>query len=627
MHPDERNMADSMMRIRCDRPMELLSAVYTIVPQNIKTIILTGEMGLTNTKVDCLNPQFFAYGQMSIYIGYIFAVILNLIAKLTIHDNNTISIWIINSQQAVLGLRIWSAIASCIVPFILIKMLRLIDPIFKSVLYRHIAFVFFIFSSALIQFAHFGTTEAVLALWYVLLVYRALVALDQKNVRIRDIFWMSVVCGLGIGTKISSVLFIIVPCLVVVLKYLSIIKTSLYLPSPPVPDMQADSTESISKSTIRVDVITLLSRCVQVFRPFLYLVLSLILIPTISALVSFIVSPHNIISLRELLGSMRYESDVGLGRYVAFYTRQFLLESAVIFQLKHVFPYVFGSGMFVISCIGLIFLPYRRQYNLIRFAILVFTCPTIVWYAKWTRFLAPVYPLMLFMAVLVIIKIYVLFAKVIRNQKKFCITITVISSLLILPSVAFLAVYSQRDVRFVASDWVYSNIPANSKVLSETANVIDIPIPEDNNKSQMIPPNYGIQYLSFNSYEVDDNANTKYDLFEAIRTADYIFVPSRRVYYNHTCIDLNGQVTTTRHSPDKCKFLAEKYPTLNKYYADLFSGKLGFDKVAEFSSYPRISIFGKTLISFPDEFAEETFTVFDHPVIRVYKRVASARKD
>jgi hypothetical protein len=59
---------------------------------------------------------------------------------------------------------------------------------------------------------------------------------------------------------------------------------------------------------------------------------------------------------------------------------------------------------------------------------------------------------------------------------------------------------------------------------------------------------------------------------------------------------------------------------LKKYYEDLFSGKSGFTKVAEFSSYPRIQLFGKTIFEFPDESAEETFTVFDHPVMRVYKR-------
>jgi hypothetical protein len=52
----------------------------------------------------------------------------------------------------------------------------------------------------------------------------------------------------------------------------------------------------------------------------------------------------------------------------------------------------------------------------------------------------------------------------------------------------------------------------------------------------------------------------------------------------------------------------------------LFDGKLGFKKVAEFSSYPTIKLFNRKIFEFKDEEAEETWTVFDHPVIRVYKK-------
>ena len=40
----------------------------------------------------------------------------------------------------------------------------------------------------------------------------------------------------------------------------------------------------------------------------------------------------------------------------------------------------------------------------------------------------------------------------------------------------------------------------------------------------------------------------------------------------------------------------------------------------EFSSYPGLTL-GPFNLVFPDEDAEETFTVFDHPVIRIYKKI------
>jgi uncharacterized membrane protein (UPF0127 family) len=80
---------------------------------------------------------------------------------------------------------------------------------------------------------------------------------------------------------------------------------------------------------------------------------------------------------------------------------------------------------------------------------------------------------------------------------------------------------------------------------------------------------------------------------------------------NNSCTDSDYVLRTTH------------YALLNKYYSDLFSGDSGFELVKEFSSYPQLSF--KLLafsfqFPFPDENAEETWTVFDHPVIRIYKR-------
>lgn len=106
--------------------------------------------------------------------------------------------------------------------------------------------------------------------------------------------------------------------------------------------------------------------------------------------------------------------------------------------------------------------------------------------------------------------------------------------------------------------------------------------------------------ISFNFYDLDRDHNLQNELHTYLRKADYIFVPSRRIFKNH---------------------LQSQYPLLNDYYQKLFSGELGFEKTAEFTSYPRIELFGKTLIEFSDEGAEETWSVFDHPVVRIYRKV------
>ncbi len=661
MHPDERNMADAMMKIRCEHPSEFIRGIVSYAPRNIYRYLTSGEYTIPSDTVECMNPHFYAYGQLSLYSASMFAHLIHTISQ----SNQEVRFSAdFTFSEAVMGLRLLSAIVSCITPLVLLKILTLLDRRFSAPLWRFVALLFFILSPVLIQFSHFGTTEAILILWFSILTYLAIRSVKRKNILLKDVVLMSLVCGLAIATKVSSLLYLFIPWMVILVKYTSIhfvTLSKLIVRQSPTHlstggvisdstqdnllenihegkdtqgmapqtdhDRQDADTDPVATTTRASQVPslnTLLSHYqVLVFISWLRFLITIgvsVLCITFGAgIVSVIFSPHNAISLRELLGSMHYESDVGLGRYIAFYTRQFLWETPLFFQIQHIFPYVMGISSFVLSCIGFVFLPYKRSYNMLRFSTIIYAVLTMGWYAKWTRFLAPTYPLLTIFAVC---GLFVVMQRVRRQYRSHRLTSLVGSVLVllgVLPGIAFSSIYASRDVRFTASEWIYNHIPPKSYVLSETANVIDVPIP-DVRANAKIPDGFDIQYLSFNSYEVDADRQLQKNMQDAIAQADYIFVPSRRVYYNHTCVGLDGAITSTRHSKAKCEYLARTYPVLKKYYEDLFSGRLGFEKVAEFSSFPRIQLFGRTLFELPDESAEETFTVFDHPVMRVYKR-------
>ncbi len=307
----------------------------------------------------------------------------------------------------------------------------------------------------------------------------------------------------------------------------------------------------------------------------------------LSLLFGILFSPHNLFSFNEFLSSIRYESDVALGRYVVFYTRQFIGSVPVFFQLEKIFPYALGWPIFLLSVTGYLGISWKdKKINLLRLAFLIYFLPNAFLFTKWARFMAPIFPLMVIFAVLFLQKI-----KVINIIKIIIIIVTII------PGLAYLSVYQNPDVRFAASEWIYKNVPENSYILSETANVVDLPVM---NKSYNSYKNY--KYVSFNFYDLDESLNLQEELKYHLSQADYILVPSRRIFANHP---------------------KEKYPLLNDYYKRLFSEKLGFVKTAEFSSYPKMQfeiLNFKFKIEFPDEAAEETWTVFDHPVIRIYKK-------
>jgi len=641
MHPDERNMADAVMKIRCDNPEEFLRGIAVHAPKNVITYLTIGEFALEDIKIKCLNPQFFAYGQLSLMMGYGFAYGIHFLSQVVKQLPNVAQM---NFSESVMGLRIWSAIVSILLPFVLLQILVKVNPIFLNRRHRYWSILLFIFSPILIQFSHYGTTEAVLMLWYAVLTYLAVVAIQKDELSYSSIILMGIVSGLAIATKASSVVYLAVPISIVVIKSISalifrmneivdsvaslfvsanITNVDLKVPKEEPNYKEAMLGELIDDQKVTAKLLPLPINVISIFtiwlRFLVFVFLSIMLVTFIAGITSFIFSPHNFISLRELLGSMHYESDVGLGKYIPFYTRQFLLEYPILFQAEHIFPFALGLPMFLLAAIGLIILPFTRSYNVLRLVTISYAVLTMSWYAKWTRFIAPIYPIMIVLGILSIIHLY---SKYISNRmahKNSFMVGVIVTVICILPGAAFTSIYANDDVRFVASEWVYNNVPADSYILSETANVIDIPIPDVQNKKQ-IPEGYNIQYLSFNSYEVDADRQLQTDLQDAIQQADYIFVPSRRVFYNHTCVDLKGKITNARHSKEKCAYLARTYPVLKKYYEDLFSGKSGFTQVAEFSSYPRVQLFGKTILEFPDEYAEETFTVFDHPVMRIYKR-------
>lgn len=513
MHPDERNMTVAIQNLNCHVPSSTFN-----VP-------------------DCLNPHFFAYGQFPLYLGYILIMVYQLATK-TFGQSITFT-------QAVMSLRIISAIASVINAIIVIKIINVITNK-KSLFLTIISFLIVIFSPYFVQFSHFGTTESLLMLFYSLTLYLSLLFINNKINNLYYLIFTALVAGLSMATKVSSVIFLAVPTYVVISK-----------------DLKFKTIFDLAR----------------------LIILSLIFF--------VIFSPYNFIELGNFLGALRYESDVALGSYVVFYTRQFVNTIPILFQVEKIFPYVLGWPQFILFILGFFGLSWKnKEINLLRFVFLIYFLPNAFMFAKWTRFMTPIFPVMTVFVILFLQKI-----KVINIIK----VITVI--VIIIPGVAYLSIYQNPDIRFTASDWIYKNMSENSKILSETANVVDLPIrpPTKKNNETIEQYNKNYQYASFNFYDLDESKEIQDNLNRLLKEADYIFIPSRRILFNHP---------------------QEKYPILTEYYRKLFSGELGFEKAAEFSSFPRICFpFNVGCLTFNDELAEESWTVFDHPVFRVYKKI------
>ena len=468
---------------------------------------------------NCFNPNFFAYGQFFLYLG-------KFISFWTRHLSFVDLTLILRSVSAILS------IFTAIIGILIIKEItKNNNKIFSDKIILILSSLLFIFSPSLIQFAHFGTTESLLMFFYTTLIFGSLLFLNKKI----SVYKYAVVCafiiGLSVATKVSSLIFLFLPFI------------TFYF-----------SKEILLYTKIRY----------------------LIHISFFSLLLAIFFSPHFVISYREFLSSLSYESNVALGKLKVFYTRQFEGTSPIIFQLFKIFPYSLGIPVFTSFVFGLFFLSKNRINNFLILSFLVYFIPTSFAFAKWTRFMAPVFPIIIIIATIFLLEFL---SKRIKNSKLRLLLLTLIVAISIIPGIRFFSMYLKSDSRIEASKWIIKNIPSESVILSETANVVDIPVGNLKGK------NY--ELISENLYEIDEDKNLYDEFLMNLKKTDYIIVPSRRIFANHK---------------------NSRYPKINKYYDELFSGKLGFRKVAEFRHLN-------------DELAEETFSVFDHPVVKIYKRI------
>ncbi len=163
-------------------------------------------------------------------------------------------------------------------------------------------------------------------------------------------------------------------------------------------------------------------------------------------------------------------------------------------------------------------------------------------------------------------------------------------------ALAFQSVYTQEHPRISASRWVYANVPPGSGITGEIwDDTIPYPLPGEVAQYRIIEtfPYDTDSLLKVQQLVYGDPAKPN---SPGLTKADYVAITSNRVR-------------------DSVKKLEREYPAQNRYYELLETGELGFERVATFEVHP--TFLG---ISLDDSGAEESFTVYDHPEVRIYRK-------
>ena len=174
---------------------------------------------------------------------------------------------------------------------------------------------------------------------------------------------------------------------------------------------------------------------------------------------------------------------------------------------------------------------------------------------------------------------------------------------------SMVSIYSEKHTGVQASVWLNDNAPSGSHILKE-------------HWEEGLPNLSGFSVKELAIYETDNKFKIQ-KMSEKLATGDYLVIYSNRLY---------GTVTR----------LIDRYPLMIGYYNALFTGQLGYEPVFIGTSHLNLMGFSFredtfTRPNLPDPtiphsedlsrglnagFADESFSVYDHPKVMIFENVS-----
>ncbi|MEO6508708.1 MAG: glycosyltransferase family 39 protein [Patescibacteria group bacterium] len=498
---------------------------------------------------DQLNPDFFAYGTLPIYLLKGSSQLLDILfhTHLTTFDN-LLYVGRIISVLFDLG--------TLLVVYLLTKKL------FKDTAAALFSALFYAITFFAIQNSHFFVVDVLLTFFLTSLLYSLMLYLEKPSYM--KLFFVSLFIAAAMATKISAVIFVPVVFFTVI--------------AAIIIESRREKTFSITQ-----------------------LVITFILLLNFSVLLHFLFMPYAYLTLEKFLHDTLQQSAMSKNAYIFPYTLQYVGTTPYLYFLKNIFFWGLGPVISILAVCGVVFgmksnhsnlthfkkiLPFMHRHSKFvlfgAFYLLYFLVigPSAV---KFMRYMLPVYP------ALVILAGYGLY----RIKKHSPIGSALFVILAAVWTLSFINIYSVENTRVTATKWIIQNIPFNSHLAVEHWDD-RIPI--------KFSENYTIEDLTL--YDIPDNAEKWRRIDDVLARSEYIIIASNRLY------------TPLQRLVD-CKKYRVCYPLTAQYYQRLFQGQLGYEKVAEFKAEPKLPLLP---IYFSDQSADESFTVYDHPTIMIFKR-------
>jgi 4-amino-4-deoxy-L-arabinose transferase-like glycosyltransferase len=593
---------------------------YLFHPDERKILLVASELRLPANVFEFfsadspLNPKFFAYGSFPIYLVKILGVFAPTPALAVPWREDFVG-------MALLG-RALSALfdlGTIALTFLLAR--RLYDAATGLIASAAIAV-----TVLHIQLSHFYAVDTLLTLLVVATMYFA-ARFAQTRAR-RDALAAGIAFGLALATKVSAAP-LIVPIVFVV---------TTADRRPPTTDIRAISGQ---RSAVVIGR-KALARIWNVRRELIRIL--------VVALAAFIVTqPYALLDPIRYFGQIGTESLVARGWLDYPYTRQYADTLPFVYPIVQSSIWGMGLPLGIFAWLGSALFVYRfwraRDHALsgvegwrdgfILSWSLVYFLIVGAQYAKYLRYLLPLTPFLFLMAASAF-KVQgsrFAVAPFTHHASRFTHHASRLTPHAILPTVycllltfslvytiAFTSLYAREHPWLTISRWMYANVPARATIAVEHWDDA-LPVPMRFDDATRAPSEY--KTITLPMYD-DDNAAKLEMLVAALRDADYIVLATQR---------LSAPLTR----------LPQRYPITSRYYRALFDGQLGFDLAA--SAVNGIALDGLVIADerfdglAPPFFAasdalvwnwgraDESFTVYDHPLPLVFKKTRALARD
>jgi len=520
-----------------------------------------------------LNPHFFGYGNFPIYL-------LKGVGSILSNFNESLA----DFDLRLVGRGISAVFDTGTVLLIYLLGRRL---------YNHrtglLAAIFAAFTVLSIQQAHFCTVDSMFTFFVVLTVLFSARVINNSS---RRALWAAVpiglILGLAIATKLTAVIL------------LGVIVTAYTLRCFKGP------SDGITKYSFNPGHI----------KSGLAGLAIVILVAVITIVVT---EPYIFIDWNEFVAQTSWVRDAVVTRASDMpWTRQYIDTTPYLYHIRHLSIWGMGLPLAIAAWGGLLLtlalaIKRRRKSELLLLSwMLPFFLIVGAMEVKFIRYVLPLVPFLCLVAACLFSSLYE------RLRGKWRPVIIGVVVLVIASSVfysfAHIGIYSNPHPIVQAAEWANTNIDHEGIVAVE-----------DYEQLLYLGP---YQVVILRLYD-EDSTDKMENIAEQLHDADYVIVFTNRAY---------GTIPR----------LPERYPLSSKYYELLFSGKLGFEMVYCATSYP--SFLGVTFLDdtfthlklpVPEGngtcttngivinmgYAEETFTVFDHPMSMVFRKVTDLTQE